>query len=472
MSSPPFSYETPRGLSRSDSYLDPTGIDTTGSTTPQYFGNATHGVNTPQLVDGDWPERSKHQVTSENSSMVALQLAGKEDLHFEKEKPLPGNGVVGFKERVQHVTWAWFTTSMSTGGIALVLGVTPNQFDGLQTIGKIIFIMNLFLFAAITSGITARFVMCPQALRNSLLDGHEGLFMPCFFLTISTIISNTQIYGVPESGPWLLVAMRIAFWAYVALSLSLAVFFYFAMWTNPHINSHLHADKMGPGWMLPIFPIMLSGTLSQAIAAKQPAEQALPIVMAGISFQGLGWFVASCLTTVWIYRLFRSGPLLPNVRPAMFMLVGPPSFTALALIGNAKALPDNYGYFAAHPMAKEILTIVATWAAIFLWALAFWFFCIAVVACIAVVPTMSFAVPWWAFVFPNVGFTVATINIGKELESPGILGFGSAMTIFLVIMWFFVAGAQIRAIHLKMVLYPGKDEDKDQPQVKGELSPV
>ncbi|EOD43280.1 putative c4-dicarboxylate transporter malic acid transport protein [Neofusicoccum parvum UCRNP2] len=485
-----FSQEPSRGPPRSEPdtgsaglHFDRTGIpdagyrtDTNGTTTPEYSGMTTHGANTPQIVDHDWPDKSKHELTSGNSSMVALQLQNHqfddEDEKLEKPAPLAihPTGKVGLRERISHVTWAWFTTSMSTGGIALVLGSTPNTFPGLFEIGKTIFILNIFLFILITVSITARFAICPTALRNSLLDGHEGLFMPCFFLTISTMLSNTQIYIVGDEPHWLTEGMMIAFWSYVAVTLLLAIFFYYAIWTTPEINHHLHADKMGPGWMLPIFPIMLSGTLSQVIGANQPPEDALPIIVAGISFQGLGWFVASCLSTVWIYRLFRTGPLAINVRPAMYMLCGPPSFTALALIGNAKALPENYGYFEAHPLAKEILTIVATWAAIFLWALAFWFFCIATVAVLTSIPQISFAVPWWAFVFPNVGFTVATIKIGQELGSPAILWLSTVMTIFLVIMWVFVAGAQIRAIHLNMVLYPGKDEDKDQPQVKGKLT--
>ena len=40
-----------------------------------------------------------------------------------------------------------------------------------------------------------------------------------------------------------------------------------------------------------------------------------------------------------------------------------------------------------------------------------------------------------AFIFPNVGFTLATIYIGQELNSPAILWVSTAMTILLVIFW-------------------------------------
>ncbi|KAL0258892.1 hypothetical protein SLS55_006396 [Diplodia seriata] len=469
--------DTGAGFHFEQQNLDPNSAyktDTDGTTTPAYYGASTNGANTPPVPGQDWPDRSRHELTSSNTSQVALHLS-QHKLSIDDEKFKMGSdeeggapGKVSLRERLSHVTWAWFTTSMSTGGLALVLGSAPKTFPGLEEIGKAIFIFNIILFVFLSMAIAARFAMCPQAFRNSLLDGHEGFFMPCFFLTISTMINNVQIYLVPGVEEFLEKVMRDVFWAYIAVTLSLAVGFYWFIWTTPEINNKLHADKMGPGWMLPIFPIMLSGTISQVVGAAQPAKDAMPIIVAGIAFQGLGWFVASCCSTIWIYRLFRTGPLLPNVRPAMFMLAGPPSFTALALIGNANALPEDYHYFVTHPMAKEILVIVGTWAAVFLWALAFWFFLIALVACLAAIPRMSFAVPWWAFVFPNVGFTVATIKIGTELESEAIIWLGTVMIAFLAVMWLFVGAAQIRAIHLKLVLYPGKDEDAHQPQVAGE----
>jgi hypothetical protein len=47
------------------------------------------------------------------------------------------HGKIGIRDRLHHFTWAWFTTTMSTGGIALVLGQTPHRFNGLTVIGGI-----------------------------------------------------------------------------------------------------------------------------------------------------------------------------------------------------------------------------------------------------------------------------------------------------------------------------------------------
>lgn len=185
----------------------------------------------------------------------------------------------------------------------------------------------------------------------------------------------------------------------------------------------------------------------------------MPILVAGVTFQGLGWMVSFLMYAVYVHRLMQFGLPAPNLRPGMFIAVGPPSFAGLALIGLSNSLPKGYGYFATHPMAIEVLPILALWFAIFLWTLGFWFFCISVISVLTGVRKMTFHLVWWALVFPNVGFTIATIDIGKQLGSEGILWVGSAMTILLVAMWIFVFVAHVRAVLTKQIMMPGKDED-------------
>jgi tellurite resistance protein TehA-like permease len=98
----------------------------------------------------------------------------------------------------------------------------------------------------------------------------------------------------------------------------------------------------------------------------------------------------------------------------------------------------------------------------FIWTLAGWFFCIALISTLRTAKQMSFQCVWYAMVFPNVGFTIALIQIGEQLLSPGIQWVGSIMTIILIAVWLFVMAAHARAVVKKQVMMPGLDEDKDQ----------
>ena len=40
------------------------------------------------------------------------------------------DGKIGIRRRLKHFTFAWFLSTMSTGGLALALTDTPHQFPG------------------------------------------------------------------------------------------------------------------------------------------------------------------------------------------------------------------------------------------------------------------------------------------------------------------------------------------------------
>ncbi|KAH9832421.1 Malic acid transport protein [Teratosphaeria destructans] len=368
---------------------------------------------------------------------------------------------VPLTERVKHVTWANFTFPMSTGGIALLLHTTPHKFRGLYIIGKIFFIFDLVIFLAIAAAITTRFVLGRQnlALQSSLAHPTEGLFFPTSLLALFDVFALIQTYGVPTCGPWLIVVVRVLFWIYVAVTFISAVWQYWYLFTAP---KRLTLHSMTPAWLLPTFPVMLCGTLASLIVSDQPDAHRLPIAIAGTTFQGLGWMISFMMFSIYVHRLMQYGLPAPNLRPGMFIAVGPPSFTGIALMGITNGLPQSYEYFARHPNSVEILQIVALFAAIFLWSLALWFFFISLLSVLAGVKQMSFHLVWWALVFPNTGWTIATINIGNQLESQGILWIGSAMTIILVATWTLVFIMEMRAIFTKQIAMPGQDEDADQ----------
>jgi tellurite resistance protein TehA-like permease len=94
----------------------------------------------------------------------------------------------------------------------------------------------------------------------------------------------------------------------------------------------------------------------------------------------------------------------------------------------------------------------------FLWALSFWWFGIAVTAVIQS-PPKDFHLGWWAAVFPNTGFTLATISLGSAFRSEPVLWFATVMSIALVVTFFFVLYHHVRAVIKQEIMYPGRDED-------------
>ena len=79
---------------------------------------------------------------------------------------------------------------MSTGGIALLLAVTPHRFHGLTTIGTIIFVLDVVLFVLLTSLILTRFYLFPGTFTQSIYHQTESLFIPVCPAHINAIPSH------------------------------------------------------------------------------------------------------------------------------------------------------------------------------------------------------------------------------------------------------------------------------------------
>jgi tellurite resistance protein TehA-like permease len=62
-------------------------------------------------------------------------------------------------------------------------------------------------------------------------------------------------------------------------------------------------------------------------------------------------------------------------------------------------------------------------------------------------------------VFPNTGFTIAVIDIGQQLESPGVLWVGSIMSVLIFITWLLVICAHAYAVASRRIMMHGQDED-------------
>ena len=73
--------------------------------------------------------------------------------------------------------------------------------------------------------------------------------------------------------------------------------------------------------------------------------------------------------------------------------------------------------------------------------------------------SVYFHLGWWAMVFPNTGFVIATISIGESLQNEAVLYVGNVLSIAIVCMWAYVLFNHVRAVYVADIVYPGMDED-------------
>lgn len=279
----------------------------------------------------------------------------------------------------------------------MLISVQPHTFRGLITIGKIVYIFDITMFLTIISLISYRFTHYPGTLVASITHPSESIFYATSWLSLNSIISCMGKYGVPSAGDWLVKVYQVLFWIYFALTFVSAVFHYYLLFTSPSLK----VQDATPAWDLPIFPFMLCGTIANVgVPFQRSLGGKMTMLVAGLTAQGLGMLVSILMFTIYVRRMIQFGLPSPCSRPAMFISVGPPSFTSLAVIGLAKGYPEAGTYFGDVQITRQVVLILATFTAIFIWSLALWFFCISLVANVAAWRELKFKLNWW-YVVPS-----------------------------------------------------------------------
>ncbi|WBW73770.1 plasma membrane malate/succinate:proton symporter Mae1 [Schizosaccharomyces osmophilus] len=369
---------------------------------------------------------------------------------------------IPFVQRLRHFTWSWFAVTMATGGIGLVIGTLPYRFYGLNTIGKIVYILDIFLLALFCSLMIARFIIYHDTFMGSWRHFQEKFFIATCLLSFSTFIDMFAVYAKPSTGEWMVWVIRIYYYIYIAVTFLYGIFAYYTVFRD-HVFT---LETAAPSWILPIFPCMIGGVIAGAVLTTQPSPQMKNMVIVGIMFQGLGFWVYLMTFSVMLLRLFTVGFPAASERPAMFILTGPPGFTGLALINLARGAVATRPNIFRSPHSSEYFEFVSTFLAIFIWGLGAWIWCLCLVTLLAGIfshAPMKFSNTWFALIFSNVGFVILTCRIGEEIDSKAFTLFGHIISVALCIVWLILMYLMIRAFLVNDIMYPGKDEDAKKP---------
>ena len=131
---------------------------------------------------------------------------------------------MGMFLRRPHPAWTLIIlSSAGTGGISALFVSFPYRQDSqpILTVALVFFSLNLFLFILFTILTIARYSMFPQSWHTMLRDPVTSLYIACFPMGISTLISVAVnpihvVYGF--GGRPFLYFLWAVWWADIAMS--------------------------------------------------------------------------------------------------------------------------------------------------------------------------------------------------------------------------------------------------------------
>ncbi|EIE84854.1 hypothetical protein RO3G_09564 [Rhizopus delemar RA 99-880] len=290
----------------------------------------------------------------------------------------------GFSEVIRHFTPSWFSVTMGTGIISILLQGFPFQFKGLQTISLVIYLINVVVYCVLTIITILRYIMFP------------GIFM--------LMIKH------PAQMPY-----------------------YF-------IVHHAHAlETMNGTWLLPIVPAVVTAASGGLLCHYLDQTKALVILIISYITMGVGLLLALSIIVIYFYRLAIHKLPPKEVIISAFLPLGPLGQGAYGMIqlgsGAQLILGDRYISSLGNTAYGTGFII-----ALLLWGYGLWYLVIAICSVgITLKQKIPFNMGWWGLTFPLGVYTAATLAIAKILDSMFFYVLTSIFTCSLVILWIIVA---------------------------------
>jgi len=147
------------------------------------------------------------------------------------------------RAHTHHFTWSWFIWPMATLGLSLLIAALPYRFDGLTTIGIIIYLFGVVTYTILLILIFIHFCVNKGSFKRSLEKRVETLFSATVLLGAASLLCGAHQYGHPAEGSRLASTLRVLFWVYIALAYSVGMALYFCIFTG---ECHLLVGNMTP----------------------------------------------------------------------------------------------------------------------------------------------------------------------------------------------------------------------------------
>lgn len=359
----------------------------------------------------------------------------------------------GWKRIVRNFTPSWFSVTMGTGIVSILLHNLPYNGTWLKYISIVIFVLNIFLFCSFLLVSILRYILYPQIWKAMIRHPAQSLFLGTFPMGLATIVNMIVFVCVPAWGPWVVYLAWTLWW--VDAVISVATCFYL-----PFVIMSLHTvelSTMTAAWLLPIVAPIVASASGGIVASVLPNPQhALWTLIISYILFGTGFPLAMTILVIYFQRLtvYKLPPR--EVIVSVFLPLGPLGQGGFALMQLGKVSLTLFPLTHTLPLVPSPGPILYTLG--FLFALIMWgfgllwlFFALASISR----SRFPFNMGWWGFTFPLGVFTVSTTMIGEEIPSRFFRILGTVFSVCVTGLWVMVAvGTVKKAIWGELVFAP------------------
>ena len=336
---------------------------------------------------------------------------------------------------IRHFTPNWFTVTMGTGVVALILPELPFAHSLMAHLAILLWQFNIALFLMFSLLYVLRWIIYPTEAKQIFSHASMSLFLGAIPMALATIINGYLKFGIHLYGDWVVPFAQLLWYIDVLLAVSIAWIVPFYMY-----NRQQHElQSMTAVWLLPIVACEVAaatgGLLLPHIAVGQ---QALGILLGGYVLWGISVLPAFAILTILMLRLALHKLPSKELAISSWLALGPIGTGALALLilgaqaPQVLAVIDQQSLGVFCQQAGIVVSLI-------LMGFGLWWLGIAVLTTLKHAKTaLPFNLGWWGLTFPLGVFTLAVLNLAQQLHVSFIQSIGYALAVILIMLWLVV----------------------------------
>ncbi|MGQ4611702.1 TDT family transporter [Acinetobacter junii] len=336
------------------------------------------------------------------------------------------------RDVIRHFTPNWFTATMGTGVVAMILAQLPFASSVLFMLATKLWQFNILLFITFSILYGLRWILFPNEAKQIFNHPNMSLFLGAIPMGLATIANGFLSFGVDLYGE---IAIQIATYLWY-LDVFLAVLI---AWVVPFCmfscQDH-QLQRMTAVWLLPIVACEVAassaGLLLQHLAADQ---HALAILIMGYVLWGISVLPAFAILTILMLRLALHQLPEKEVAISSWLCLGPIGTGALALLLLGQQAPRILNAVGLEELAT-IVPAIGVIGGLVLLGFGLWWFGIAVFTTVRHARTgIPFNLGWWGLTFPFGVFILAIFNLAHQLQFNFFTYIAVALSIVLLALW-------------------------------------
>lgn len=336
---------------------------------------------------------------------------------------------------IRHFTPNWFTVTMGTGVVALILPELPFAHSIMAHLAVLLWQFNIALFLMFSLLYVLRWIIYPTEAKQIFSHASMSLFLGAIPMALATIINGYLKFGIHLYGDWVVPFAQLLWYIDVLLAVSIAWIVPFYMY-----NRQQHElQSMTAVWLLPIVACEVAaatgGLLLPHIAVGQ---QALGILLGGYVLWGISVLPAFAILTILMLRLALHKLPSKELAISSWLALGPIGTGALALLILGAQAPQVLAVIDQQSLGLfcQQASIVVS---LILMGFGLWWLGIALLTTLKHAKTaLPFNLGWWGLTFPLGVFTLAVLNLAQQLHVSFIQSIGYALAVILIMLWLVV----------------------------------